>query len=152
MKKECVSEKSDRVVPIRDVGRKINIVNRSNFILQIIKYDGCEVSGVEAADYLVRIPSVSDHIIELKGRNIEHALDQISSTIERLRVANELMSEIFGAVSCKQVPKSGCAILKKRESIKRKYGVDVAISSSKIHYCIESCCFVDAGGLTSPVR
>lgn len=143
MKCDCVTSTSDRLIPLADAGRRMVVVNIRQRELDIVKYDGCEIKGDAAVDFIARIDGAIDYLLELKGRNIEDALDQISETINRMRESGDIMPSVFAAIHCRQVPKSGREVIKKRERLKRRFGLDVAISSSKKCFCIETKQFIE---------
>lgn len=144
MKDECCEETTARLIRLPDCGREMQAYNKGLLAVKKIRYDGCEVSNVPAVDYILRIENVVDYLFELKGKNLEHALDQIISTVERMTISGDIMDSVFAAVYCKQFPSASRGVLKRREELKKKYKVDVEISTSKYIYCLENRRFIAA--------
>ena len=73
--------------------RRMMFKNSNRSLVQIICVDDCiPLKGVKC-DKLVRSPKKCSNFVELKGRNVEEAVNQLSNTILQLRpfLGNEKM-------------------------------------------------------------
>lgn len=139
--KECIQVSKNKIIPLPDSGKVINLKNPSQRKIEKIKFDGCVVKNRRAADYLISASNGAEIIFELKGRDVEHAVSQIESTAEIIRTMNLRYNPKFGAIYCKQVPAGSISINRKREHLKKKHGINIIISSSKANFCIEKISF-----------
>lgn len=83
--------------------RKIVFKNSKRAQIQVICVDGCVPLAGNRCDNLVRAPGLRANFVELKGRNVEDAVNQIASTITQLRdfVSGD---EIKAFVICNESP------------------------------------------------
>ena len=78
---------------VEENGRKAIFLNPENAPIKKVRIDGCLIVGdTRRADFIVSKPGVVDVIVELKGKDIYHAKDQIVATLLIL----EDVSAIFG--------------------------------------------------------
>jgi len=117
---EKCNDKSDKSeVVVRENGKTFRIINKSRLLINTVTIDGCYITKGRRCDYLFEI--VDKDIIknvfyvELKGKDIEHAVTQLEATIKCCKqIHNELNREAFIVAS--RVPKSGTCtqVIKKR--------------------------------------
>jgi len=77
---ECIEATTDSRVKVSERGRKAIFLNPDNCNYSKVRVDGCVVKNAKAADWVVSKHAVGDIIVELKGRNVEHAVKQINAT------------------------------------------------------------------------
>jgi hypothetical protein len=96
---ECIEKTSDPIRVLRDKGRPVSLIVRNLERKEycIVRVDGCYISDcvIERCDYLVVGPNFNAYI-ELKGSDIEKALRQVLSSIEKI-------NGDFGGNPCKIV-------------------------------------------------
>jgi len=86
---KCTTTTNGPVVVCEERGRKMIFRNRARSNVQKIRVDGCVLCQTKACDFLVIGGSSEEHFIELKGRNVEHALEQLAATIPILRKSSD---------------------------------------------------------------
>jgi hypothetical protein len=97
---ECGEPSRYQRIVCKEKRCKITFINRAG--LEVVKYaiDICprlrpllENPRSKLCDFLVVVQSRGEqHYVELKGKNIEHALAQIESTVQELRLLNPAKS------------------------------------------------------------
>jgi hypothetical protein len=87
----CVTAGNHAAITCAEKGRKITFLNPAKRLLTKYVIDGCRpLRGLLAdpmcqlCDYLVVDWRSREHYVELKGSRVEHALNQLSSTISQL--------------------------------------------------------------------
>lgn len=137
----CSTECSDTIKTLKDSAQQITLHNKNRKNIKIVRYDGCIKSKNKQCDYFLCL-SGGFILVELKGKNIEKALDQISDSIDNVLflTGSKLIKAVIKA---KQYPSYSRGILKKQEIIFRKWGIRVDISSSSQKYCLEKMAFID---------
>ncbi len=88
-----------------------------------IRMDGCLTpAGSVAADWVVSKPAVVDVVVELKGRNVEHAVDQVEATVRFWSQHAEYeKGQIIGAwILCTEYPKASLKVGRYRESFRAR--------------------------------
>lgn len=138
---DCTSIHTDQAIRLPDCGKVLVLKNPARRKVSRIRFDGCVLKNATAADYVIGIELGLDLIVELKGKNVEHAIDQIENSATHLKHVKSNISPKLGVIYCKQVPAGSSSINKKRESLFKKHGIRLKISSSKSSYCVEKNCF-----------
>jgi len=105
-------------------------VNDKDDILHVIRFDGCVVKGNKAVDWIIRKPGYFDALIEIKGSDVEHALDQIHTSLCILSGTSDLEKNRVGVIFCRQYPSGSTTINRRRERILKDFGAAVLIKSS----------------------
>lgn len=141
MKHQCITTTNNDVL-LKEAGKKVLVKNSDKLSIKKITYDGCEVKNLKGVDYICRIDPDTDILIELKGADIYHAIQQINNTLHTLTKKNDLLSNRIGVLKCRQVPKAGRHILKSREKLLRSFKCKVEISSSSSIFCAKRLKFI----------
>jgi hypothetical protein len=81
MTKKCCSQVRVSKIKLDDPrSRQAVFLNPGKDLYTKHKVDQCLVSNSVAADWILSKPRVGDLIVELKGKNVEHAVDQVIAT------------------------------------------------------------------------
>lgn len=75
----CIEVKTDRKIKCEDGKRFAIFENKNGRSFNKIRVDGCAVTNGLRADWVMELGS-SAVILELKGRDVEHAAKQIHAT------------------------------------------------------------------------
>ena len=90
---ECEEQARGEKVVCAERGRKITFLKPATRTVVKWRIDGCAAlrrslgRNLKLCDYLVVDWRSEEHYVELKGRNVEHALEQLGSTVKALRQA-----------------------------------------------------------------
>jgi hypothetical protein len=79
----CIEKSRRSKIKVHDpgTGRRAVLLNASKVQVRCVRMDHCLVpEGTKAADFVVSIPNIVDVIVELKGKNVDHGVEQIEST------------------------------------------------------------------------
>ncbi|MBA4056208.1 MAG: hypothetical protein C0490_15950, partial [Marivirga sp.] len=68
------------------------------------RMDGGLVKNITAADWMLSKPNVGDVIVELKGRDVAHALDQVAATADFAVQSGIAQKKVAGLVLCTEHP------------------------------------------------
>jgi hypothetical protein len=81
--------------------------------------------GEVAADFVVSKPRLVDIIVELKGKNVDHAVDQIESTwtFWGRRAEHEAGQPIGAWIMCSEYPRASLKVARYRESFRARGSV-----------------------------
>lgn len=127
---ECKQVRKCKLVPLRDIScrSEFRISNPHRKKLQIIRIDDCEIKEGRRCDYLV-LEGSRAHLIELKGRNLEHGISQIEASMKhyKARLSSKLVTSY---IVCSSFPK---AITKKQvlqKRFKKQFGTLLKIEKS----------------------
>lgn len=121
---------SNRKIFVYEEKRSKLILENTNQIDSIsVKVDGCEINdGSIRCDFL-HIANEIEYFIELKGQDLEHALEQIKSTITKLS-SNPKTGKKVSYIICTRSPMSSSKIQNHKLEFRKKYNSRLEIKSS----------------------
>ena len=121
----CNNPSQHKIVSVSENRRVFRINNPSRLGINTVKVDGCYISEGKRCDYLFEI--IDDALrnvlyVELKGKHIEEAIEQLSATLHVcLSIHEHLPRHCYIVAS--RVPKASTSTQKYKKEFKRKYGV-----------------------------
>ncbi len=83
----CNNTNANKIIPVTENKSTFRIINRSLLTVNKVAVDGCYQEGSsKKCDYLFEIIHDSNvdtvYYVELKGRDVEHGIKQLTSTIK----------------------------------------------------------------------
>lgn len=113
----CTEVSNDSKITVKRDGRSATFLNSERIPIQRVDVD-CWIpsSSTAKADFIVSNPGVVDVIVELKGKDIAHAGEQIVATLVRWKDAPPLSKRIGGLIVFTRCPMRAAEIgdMKKR--------------------------------------
>ena len=105
--RNCTQEVNDSKITIRRDGRRATFDNSERAAIKCVDLDCWMPSDQRVkADYILSKPGVADVIVELKGKDIEHAIEQIVSTLNLWKAAPPFSPKIGGLIVFTRCPMS----------------------------------------------
>lgn len=102
-----------------------------------IRIDGCVIKDGKKADWLVeKISTNAAVIIELKGKNVGYALEQIEETLIFLKKKG-YAKKIAGLVVCNEYPSVNTKIQRAKDSFRKKYAMYIHAVTKNEEYVFE---------------
>jgi len=102
----CIETVTDSKPKVEENGRKAVFLNPDRTEVKKVRVDDCLISTGLRADFVVAKLNVLDVIVELKGRDIYHARDQIIATLPFWRSFPPFSSKVAGLIVCSKSPMS----------------------------------------------
>ncbi|HWG18926.1 MAG TPA: hypothetical protein VG225_00250 [Terracidiphilus sp.] len=95
----CTEETKSRRITVKANGRAATFLNPEKATIKRVDVD-CWLTSVsgQRSDYLLLKPGTVDVIIELKGKDVEHALEQILATLTHWKAAKKCSPRFGGLV------------------------------------------------------
>ena len=124
----CIDEICHAKVKIHDrgTGKSAVLLNPEKVQVRRIRVDGCLMpTGTIAADFIVSMPKTIDVIVELKGKNVDRAVEQIESTwLFWSRHTEHEPNQLIGAwIVCTEYPRASLKVDRYRENFRARGGV-----------------------------
>jgi hypothetical protein len=119
--KACSKESKDPLVVVEENKRKATFKNPERSLFRKITVDGCVIRKGIRADCAVEKDGVGTIIIEFKGRDIEHAADQITVTARYWKAVIKTKMPLAGLVLGSQYPKAPASFLKKQAAFAKEF-------------------------------
>ena len=85
------SHNRKKLISLQERKSKITFENSDEKSIKVYQPDKCEVYTDMGCDFLLVVESASSgFFVELKGRNYEHGIKQLKSTIEHVKSTNKI--------------------------------------------------------------
>lgn len=132
---ECEEHRSDTKIVLQENKSKITFLNPNKDEILIIKVDGCVISDNETlrCDYALIPCDAVEIYVELKGSDIEQAVEQIKSTIKLLSENPQKIKKLCFVVSTR-VPKQTTSIQQLQSQFKKKFNASFRIKNIQDEY------------------
>ena len=133
LKPECVAIHSKKQFSVSEKRSKVDFKNPNLYEIREITVDKCVVTEGIRCDYLIIAddPDVSA-LVELKGSDVEHAIEQLKST--HILLLEHCKKSKYWIVSSTRNPLSSTEIQFFKVKIKRLFKVDLIIGNSPVQH------------------
>lgn len=125
---KCRVTSKNKLFTFEEQRSKLTLQNKDEVESTKIHVDGCEITTGIKCDYLHLAKNIEMYI-ELKGQDINHAINQIKSTIAVLS-ANPKTQKKRCYIICTRVTKADATRQNVKLKFKRDYNADLIIMSS----------------------
>jgi hypothetical protein len=116
--------------------RRVVIRNDKRLQVRKVRIDGCVITDGPRCDFLVLVADRPDEVyIELKGRDIAHAVEQLEATIAQVSADKARVAKIC-YVACSHVPKMQTAIQRHATRFARHYNARLHVKSNYIEHVL----------------
>ncbi|WP_428309114.1 hypothetical protein [Hydrocarboniphaga sp.] len=130
----CFSVTKATKIKVEENGRKATFLNERRLEFIRTQMDGCLVKNQTAADWVVSRRSVADVIVELKGKDVKHAIDQILASAIYLTEKGLRNGKLAGLVVCRQYPRFDTTIQRGQMQFAKIYKGPIRIESKNKEY------------------
>jgi hypothetical protein len=136
----CTEESNDSKITVKRDGRGATFDNADRAAIKRIDLD-CWIPSAEApkADYVVSKPNIVDVIVELKGKDIAHAIEQIVATLVKWKKVPQLSKKIGGLIVFTRCPMRAAEIGDMKKRLLLQHGLWMEIDKDqKTEYRFET--------------
>lgn len=130
----CTFETTEKILVLEENKRKCIFSNPHNNVLTKVKVDGCQITEGVKCDYLVLDHLENEYFIELKGKDIPHAIEQLESTIKQLSNTKSIQKTAIIVTS--RYPSNDTSMQRAKALFKKKYKVDLISKNVKMEVAI----------------
>jgi len=125
----CRNKSKQKLFVYKEMKSKLTLENTDQVESESVKVDGCEINDKSIRCDFLHIAKDIEFYIELKGQDLEHALDQIRATIKRLSNNIKLYPK-KSYIICTRSPLSSTEIQNYKREFKKDYNSELIIKSS----------------------
>lgn len=125
----CRKISSQKLFVYQEMRSKLTLENIDNIESVSVKVDGCEINDDSIRCDFMHIAKEIEFYIELKGQDLEHALEQIKATINRLS-SNVKKGNKISYIICTRSPMSSSEIQNHKLEFRKKFNSKLEIKSS----------------------
>lgn len=135
-KDTCKKETTDTCLTVEEHKRKCVFLNPERCPLTLIHVDGCQITEGARCDYLVLDHLRNEYFIELKGKDLPHAVEQLEASIRQLSSVNAKVKKSAYIVASRH-PSNDTSIQRAKAAFKKKYQVELMSKNTLIKTTIK---------------
>jgi hypothetical protein len=133
----CIETLSDSKIKVSENGRCAVILNHARENINRVKIDGCIECDGKRADWAIE-KGHSSVIIELKGKNVEEAVEQIFSSAKLWANIEKRSQKVSGLIVCSQYPRTSSRIMIRQERFAKEFSSPLHIVTKNYEYEFEN--------------
>jgi hypothetical protein len=136
----CTEELNDSKITVRRDGRRATFDNADRSTIKRVDVD-CWITSTNTAkaDYILSKPGIVDVIVELKGKDIAHGVEQIVATLVRWKGMPSFSKKIGGLIVFTRCPMRAAEIGDMKKRLLQKHGLWMEIDKDqKTEYRLET--------------
>lgn len=134
----CFEPTRDSKIKVEENGKKVIISNDTKEKYTKLKIDGCLLKQKTASDWAISKEEFGDLVIELKGCDVDHAVDQIKASIVFLETNNLRNGKLACLIVCSRYPRVDTKIQRAQMEIASKYKAPLHVSTQNREYTFPS--------------
>lgn len=142
MTAHCTKYVTHSQVKVEENKRKAVFRNVSGDEYAISKIDNCIVTSGIRTDYLVSKVGSASVLVELKGRNVEHACDQLFASAGHGDVKPLLEANLGFLIVCSKFPRFDTYVLKAKSRAAKDFKAGFHVVCDKGNFDIEKVCSI----------
>lgn len=124
-------------VAVKEKGKQAIFVNEERKLFYIIRVDGNLIKNEISSDYVVRKAEVGNVIIELKGMDVDHAVEQILATARYWKKNGYKNSPVAGLVVCSRKPSFDTKVQRHRSKFAKEFNGPLHVVSHNDEFVFE---------------
>ena len=130
---ECSERSRNKIVTAEENGKKLTIRNPKRKRINRVTVDNCLIKGdKKRCDYLFEINEPMDKIfyLELKGKNIKKAYEQLVSTVDFCKKRHgEIHKQCY--IISSRVPQSGTDVNVLKRKMQQKHNIQLFVKTKE---------------------
>lgn len=134
---KCVESMNVGKITVEENGKSATFLNKKREEFLKIRIDDCVIKSGKRADWLVeKIPENKAVIIELKGKKVKHALEQIEATVIFLK-DRKYKKKIAGLIVYRSCPDINTIMQIAKDKFLKKYAMRIHSVSKNEEYIFD---------------
>ncbi|MBT9373118.1 hypothetical protein [Rhizobium sp. CSW-27] len=142
MNDKCTISVNHSNVKVEENKRKAVFKNSSCSLYRVSKIDDCIITDGVRADYLVSKDGVASVVVELKGKNVQHACDQIFASALHEDVKPLLEKRLGFLIVCSKFPRFDTYVLKAKVRAAKEFKAGFHVVCDQGVFDIENVCSI----------
>ncbi len=123
-KQACVRKVIDKLLVLEENKRKCLFLNPNRRPLTEVLVDGCQIVEGAKCDYLVIDHCGNEYFVELKGKDLPHAIEQLEKAIVQLSDKKN-MGKKYAIIVASRHPANDTSIQRAKVAFRKKYKVEL---------------------------
>lgn len=117
-------ETTDKLLVVKERKSKCIFSNPNRHLLTKVIVDGCQITDGVKCDYLILDHCRNEYFVELKGKDLPHAIEQLEATIQQLSDKNSIVKKKAIIVSSRN-PSNDTSLQRAQKEFKKKYNTEL---------------------------
>jgi len=134
MKKACTAVTNDKLIVLKENRSKVIFDNKKQIKVEKIHVDGCQITSGIRCDYLMLTDSL-EYFIELKGQDLDHAIEQLKTTISKLS-DDPKKGKKKSFIICTRSPLNSATIQNLQLKFRKHFNSELIVKSSPLKHSI----------------
>lgn len=132
----CREETTDSYVKVREGARSAVFKNQRRAKYHRVRVDGCLVQNEISADFVVACPGVGSVVVELKGTDVERAVEQVDATLQHVKCCSRLsaLRPFAGLIVCARYPRFDTKLQRLTKQFVAKHRVPIHVVAKNDEY------------------
>jgi hypothetical protein len=132
----CVQKHTGRSLVCKANGRLMRFCKADREIARKITVDGCVIKNALACDFLVINWRDRKHFVELKGKDVDHAYEQLEATIPLFAFlgANDV---IWCFIVCSEAPATTPKVQIKKAQFAKRFRARLTVKTAFCEYTLD---------------
>ncbi len=129
---KCVKIQKNKEVVVKEKKAEFRIENSQQKAILLIKVDKCLDFEGKKCDYFFDIEKIKQFFVELKGHQLNYAIEQLENTYENLKdYEGIIFNKVYFYVVMSRVPKLGIDFQRMQKQLAKKK-ITLKLSSRKM--------------------
>lgn len=137
---KCSEETKVTKVKVEEKGKQAVFLNPQREKFTKTKVDGCLIESSTSCDWLVTKNNVGSVLVELKGCDVSHALEQVKQSFEKLKKKGLLEQKNAALIVCRNPPSHpsfNSKLQRVKQELSKKYKAPLHIKAGNYEYEFE---------------
>ena len=115
---DCQKKTTDSKIKVEELRRKAIFLNPERNVYLKTQIDDCVIKNAVAADWIVTKEGIGDIVVELKGKDVDHATKQILATMKFWKRRGFCRHKVAALIVCSEFPRASTRIQKAMQSFR----------------------------------
>jgi hypothetical protein len=124
----------DSKIKVEENGRQAVFLNKVREPYIRTKVDGCLLHNTIASDWVVSKYKCGDVIVELKGADVNHAVEQVVATAEYWELHELRNGKLAGLIVCSKYPRFDTKVQRAQQKFATKYKAPLHVVTKNSEY------------------
>jgi hypothetical protein len=125
---ECVEQHEGQFLVCAEKGRCVRFEKQPKRVAQKIRVDGCVIKQKTSCDYLVLDWKQRKHFVELKGKDVDHAFEQLEATIPEFETIGS-NDEIWCFIVCSESPRTTSKVQVRKAKFAKRFSARLVVKT-----------------------
>lgn len=140
---KCTKIVNHSKIVFKESGRKAVFSNERQLDHAITQVDGCLIENGMRCDVIISQKECGSVLVELKGKDVEHACLQLKATVDHKLVRPLLEKQIGFLVICSRFPRIDAYVMREKQRFAKHYRAGLHVFCNQREVTVEKLVSID---------